>query len=292
MHLRQLVVGAFALAATLMLGTAPARAQDERVVRRVPTDMVESILRDMSITYKKTSGKGVNVYFYDYTRNNLKVRLHYHDGKDLMLDALFTTPVTLSSLNEWNVKSRFSRALLLKQGASEVTTLDSNLDCLGGVTQNTIKQFIRVFDQEAKAFHDFIGALEVVEEVYTDVTEQRLERVLNALNIKFNRKAGGVPGVFLYDFVRNGYNLRVTNFKGKDLMIDAVFARTSLDSINKYHLQRNFVRVVLYPGSGKPYTSLESNLDCVGGCSDSILRAWIVIFDTEVATFDKFLKSQ
>jgi hypothetical protein len=128
------------------------------------------------------------------------------------------------------------------------------------------------------------------EEVFKDVTPDRLEKVLNALNINFKKTQGKGNNVFMYDFERQGFKLRVTNFSGLDLMIDGVFEAAPLAKVNQWNVKRSYIRAVLYPGNGKPYTALEANLDCVAGTSESVIRYFITSFDGEMTAFDDFLK--
>ena len=75
---------------------------------------------------------------------------------------------------------------------------------------------------------------------------------------------------------------------GTDLMIDAQFKKLPLETLNDYNLKRKFIRAVAYDIRGTEFTSLETNLDCVGGISDSILRYFIRAFADEVREFTAF----
>src|SRR5262249_39172071 len=162
----------------------------------------------------------------------------------------------------------------------------SNLDLLGGVTEDTIRHFIRSFDQELTAWNPVSE-----EEIFKKATPDRIEKVLNAMNIKYEKKQQG--DVVSYDFNKNNFDLRLISFGGSDLMIDCIWRGAQpLAKLNQWNLKRHYVRAVLYDNKGNPYVALESNLDCVAGTSESIIRYFISTFETEASAFDGHLKAK
>jgi hypothetical protein len=143
---------------TALLLPTPGGGQErkELVYRNVSSDFLEKVLRDMNIRYKKTDGKTAGTYFYDYERNNYKIRLGNHGGKDLWIDALFPR-ATLDRINQWNVRAKFSRAVLAREGDVETSLVEAQLDCLGGVTEGIIRQFINRFDTEVRDYDRFLN---------------------------------------------------------------------------------------------------------------------------------------
>ncbi|MCI0684837.1 MAG: YbjN domain-containing protein [Gemmataceae bacterium] len=127
-----------------------------KVQRSVTSAKLESILQDMKIKYAKTAGKNEGVHYYDFERNNFKVRLHNYQGRDLWVDVHFTDKVSLDEINQWNVRAKFSRAVLIKNADKQSTSLEAQIDCEGGVTDGMIRQFILRFDGEIKAFVQFL----------------------------------------------------------------------------------------------------------------------------------------
>jgi hypothetical protein len=123
-----------------------------KVQRIVTSAKLESILDDMKIKYAKTAGKNEAVHYYDYERSNFKVRLHNYQGRDLWLDVHFSEKMSLDEVNQWNIRAKFSRAVLIKSGDKQSTSLESQIDCEGGITDGMIRQFILRFDGEIKAF--------------------------------------------------------------------------------------------------------------------------------------------
>lgn len=132
-------------------------AQD-KVINTVSNEKIESIMNALNITFKKSPGKKEGVTFFDYTRNNYDIRLHNYDGKDLWIDALFNDKTSLEQVNEWNVRAKFTRAVLLKSAeGKETISLESQIDCAGGVTDGMIRQFIIRFDAEIQGFVKFLS---------------------------------------------------------------------------------------------------------------------------------------
>ncbi|MBI3408809.1 MAG: YbjN domain-containing protein [Planctomycetes bacterium] len=150
-----LTLGVMCLGLWLLAGAGVAQ---DKVITKVSNEKVESILNAMDITFKKVPGKKDGVTFFDYDRNNYKIRLHNYDGKDLWIDALFNDKTSLEQVNQWNVQAKFSRAVLLKNPeGKETISLESQMDCAGGVTDGMIRQFINRFDGELKNFVKFLS---------------------------------------------------------------------------------------------------------------------------------------
>ena len=280
---KQLLAGALLL---LVPPSAPA----QEVFKEISSQRLEDLLRGMNIQFTKGTGeKGLT--WYDYKSKTVQLRLWNFNGKDLMID-VFLPKVDWEVVNNWNGRAKFSRARLNKdkQTGVESAVIESNLDLVGGATEEAIRHFIRSFDLEVAAWANVSVPAVAEEETFKSVPPERLEKILNGLNINFKKMQGQANNVFYYDFERSNHKLRVTDFGGGDLMIDCLFQQAPLAKVNKWNLDRSYVRAVLYPGDGKPYTALESNLDCAGGTSESIIRFFITSFEGEVTAFDEYLK--
>ena len=140
------------IASCLLFLAGVGLAQDPAVTTTLPADRLEKILAGMDIQYKKTPGKKDGVWFYQFTRGDRPVRLHNYDGQDLWIDSVFPQTMTLAELNRWNAGTRHSRAVLLKDGGKTTVSLEMQVDCLGGVTDAIVKQFITRFDGELENF--------------------------------------------------------------------------------------------------------------------------------------------
>jgi Putative bacterial sensory transduction regulator len=281
------------LSALVLLATlvSSGLGQDAKVYKKLPVADLEAILKSLDIEYEKTqSPTKKNLVFFTFERKKFKLALHYSDGDDVMLVAEFPA-LPLAAINRWNRGTRYSRAVLYQDKTNEYTTLEANLDITAGVTDDTVRHFIRRYDDEVKKFAQLMyGSAVRDEEVVTKVTSDHLEKILKNLGIRFKKTAGKEEGVFTYEFERDAFKIRLHNFKGADLMLDAAFKEIPLEEVNKYNSGRKFIRAVLYqPDRGKKYTALEANLDCVGGVSDNVIRYFIGTFDGELNEFAKFI---
>jgi hypothetical protein len=128
--------------------------------------------------------------------------------------------------------------------------------------------------------------------VYKNVSSETLERILKDINIQYKKSAGNKQGLFYYEYTRNNFTLRLHNYEGKDIWIEALFTdRMSLEDVNRWNVRAKFSRCVLLNSDAKTTVSLENQLDCLGGCTDAILRQFIVRFDSEVRDFADFVKN-
>jgi hypothetical protein len=149
---QRLVLTAFALFSTALLAFAAPEPEVGPVATSMPPEKLEPILDKLEIKYKKTAGKKDGIYFYDFRRGGLSVRLHNYDGQDLWIDSTFTEPLALEDVNKWNVRAKFSRAVLIPGDEKVTVSLEAQLDCVGGVTDAMVRQFIRRFDGELAQF--------------------------------------------------------------------------------------------------------------------------------------------
>jgi hypothetical protein len=140
-------------ALSIILLPVSGQSQKAKVYRYVTNSQLEKLLKDMDIAFKKVPAKEDGVMFYDFERNNFKLRLHSYGGRDLWLEGIFPA-TSLETVNRWNQRTKFTRAVVVTEEDS--TSLEAQLDCAGGVTEGMVLQFIRRFDGEVQAFAKFI----------------------------------------------------------------------------------------------------------------------------------------
>jgi hypothetical protein len=127
----------------------------EKLFRGLPSQQLETVLKDMKISYKKGRGDKAGIFLYDFEHNKSKIRLVNYNSNDLWIDAIFPK-LELEEINRWNRKAKFCRAVLFKDGEEESTSLENQLDCKGGVSLGMVRQFIRRFEQDVEAFGKFV----------------------------------------------------------------------------------------------------------------------------------------
>jgi hypothetical protein len=124
-----------------------------KVLKNVSNDMVEKTLQSLDLKFEKGERKvkDSTIAYYDFKRDEQSYRL-YNYVTDLWIECLFDKKLTPELVNAWNAQAKFSRAVLLEQKDKTSLSLESQLDCLGGVTDAMVKQFVNRFDEETKKF--------------------------------------------------------------------------------------------------------------------------------------------
>jgi hypothetical protein len=127
-----------------------------KVYRTVSNDAVEKILQSLELKYQKAERKDKDstTMYFDFTRGGQPFRL-YNYGNDLWIECTFEKKLIAADINRWNAEAKFSRLVLIEQKDKTILSLEAQLDCLGGVTDAVIKQYINRFDEEAKKFAKF-----------------------------------------------------------------------------------------------------------------------------------------
>jgi Putative bacterial sensory transduction regulator len=123
------------------------------VYTQINDQTVEKVLTGLEIKFKKDERKlkDSSIAFYEFERSERTYRL-YNYRSDLWIECLFDKSIKLDDVNRWNAEAKFSRAVLLDQKDKSVVSLEAQLDCLGGVTDAMITQFVNRFDEEGKKF--------------------------------------------------------------------------------------------------------------------------------------------
>ena len=150
-HLVAFVVFAAALVCT------PTSPSQSKVYRTVSNETVEKILQGLEIKYQKEERKGkeASIMLFDFKRGDNTYRLFNYQN-DLWIECTFEQKMKPEDVNRWNAEAKFSRLVLIEQKDKAMLSLESQLDCLGGVSDAVIRQYINRFDEEAKRFAKFM----------------------------------------------------------------------------------------------------------------------------------------
>ncbi len=264
-------------------------------IGNVSDAVIEKVLRSLNTQFQRStlSGGGSR---YSFTLDGLKLRIDNYGNHDIMVAASFPK-ANLDQLNQFNMRNKFIRAVSYSHNTpNQYTALESNLDCAVGVSEEMIRYFITAYVQDAKNFVKFLNGTPLPSTSLpppptgakvVQLNGDFLEQVLRGLNVQFDRKTGN--NLTSYDFNLDGFAVRLTNF-GQDLMIDAVFGDANLDALNRYNVDRKFIRAVSYTNNnGGRYTSLEANLDCAAGVTDEMVRHFITTYVQYARHFSDYL---
>ncbi|MCI0379231.1 MAG: YbjN domain-containing protein [Gemmataceae bacterium] len=142
--------------------------EEEEVFQTANTDRLEKMLKSLNYAFKKTQEKGVTLYEYSFGKH--KVRLHCHQGGGVLVLETAFPKLALEKINKYNHDSRYVRAALRPDASGkDVTTLESYLDCRGGVTDTIVRGFLTIFDRDLKAFER--NFMEVGQEMESEIRE-------------------------------------------------------------------------------------------------------------------------
>ena len=146
--LAMILVAACLAAVTLHAEEDEDAITTEKVVRKATPQFVEQLLGKLDLDYKEASK---NSYLIQLA--GMKMLILIQTG-DLQLYIGFKgAKASVNRINEWNRTHRFSRAYVDKDNDP---VLESDLDFAGGVTLDTLKNFITLFESSAKAYKEFL----------------------------------------------------------------------------------------------------------------------------------------
>ena len=124
-------------------------AKEEQTFKEVSAERLEKILADLKIKFTKVPLKGgLPVYRYQSKETTIVLT---NWGKDMMLEAKFPK-LPLANVNQYNLDRKFIRTVAYKNKLGEYTGLEANLNFQGGVTDSIVRNFIAVFEEDAREF--------------------------------------------------------------------------------------------------------------------------------------------
>jgi molybdenum cofactor biosynthesis enzyme MoaA len=146
-----------ALGLSLCLLVPMVGRSQNKVYNNVSNETVEKVLKSLELKFDKGERKVKDnaVAYYDFKRDEISYRL-FNYGSDLWIETPIEQKLKLEDINRWNAQAKFSRAVLIDQKDKASISLEAQIDCLGGVTDAVIKQFVTRFDEETKKFVQFV----------------------------------------------------------------------------------------------------------------------------------------
>ena len=135
----------------LTAAARPATASAQEIMSSVSAKHMESILSSMGLDFEKKSDTSWRVDL-----DGKKVLLIMaNDNTDAQLYIGFgDTQVNAKQMNEWNSDHRFGRAYADDDGNP---VLESDLDFAGGVTDDIIKAWIKLYGAQVKSYIKFLS---------------------------------------------------------------------------------------------------------------------------------------
>ncbi len=144
------------MASCLVLPSAA--LSQNKVPRSASNEMVENVLKGLDLKFQKgeQKGKDAAVFYYDFKRGEQSYRL-YNYVNDLWIEAIFEKQIKIEEVNLWNATAKFARLVQVDQKTKTSLSLESQLDCLGGVTEMGIRQYINRFEKETASFKKYLA---------------------------------------------------------------------------------------------------------------------------------------
>jgi len=128
-----------------------------KVYRTVTNEGIEKILQSIEVKYQKEERKNKDavIMLFDFKRGDQSFRLFNYQS-DLWIECTVERKVKPEDVNRWNADAKFSRLVVIEEKGKTILSLESQLDCAGGVTDAMIKHYVNRFEDEAKKFAKFI----------------------------------------------------------------------------------------------------------------------------------------
>src|SRR5438552_17523478 len=73
------------------------------------------------------------------------------------------------------------------------------------------------------------------DKVFRSLTPDAVEKMLKDIKIEYKKSSAKKGDEHYYDFTRNHYRIRLTQFSAEEMMLDCVFRGISLDKVNQWN---------------------------------------------------------
>jgi hypothetical protein len=127
------------------------------------------------------------------------------------------------------------------------------------------------------------------DKVYRALPPETTEKMLQELKIDFKKTSSKKGDEHYYDFTREGFKIRLTQFSPTELKLDCVFRGIALDNVNQWNFSSRFGRAVHYKDTSGEITILEYALDLSGGVTAGTIKQFVARFDDELKKYDKYV---
>jgi hypothetical protein len=136
----------------------------------------------------------------------------------------------------------------------------------------------------------FVPAVRAQEDkVLRGLTPEAAEALLKELKIEFVKSSSKRGDEHYYDFKRDAFKVRLTQFSAQEIMLDCVFRGVPMEKVNMWNASTRFTRASLHKDTSGEFTLLEYGLDLTGSVTTGTLKLFIVRFDDELKKYEKFV---
>jgi hypothetical protein len=127
------------------------------------------------------------------------------------------------------------------------------------------------------------------DKVFRSLTPEATEKLLQEFKIEFKKTSSKKGDEHYYDFMRDGYRVRLSYFSPQEMMLDCVFRGLPIEKVNAWNASTRLSRATFNKDVSGDFTILEYGLDIAGGATAGTIKQFVVRFDEELKKYDKLV---
>ena len=127
------------------------------------------------------------------------------------------------------------------------------------------------------------------DKVFRSLTPEATEKLLQEFKIEFKKTSSKKGDEHYYDFMREGFRVRLSYFSPQEMMLDCVFRGLSIEKVNAWNASTRLSRATFHKDVSGDFTILEYGLDISGGATAGTMKQFVVRFDEELKKYDKLV---
>ena len=129
------------------------------------------------------------------------------------------------------------------------------------------------------------------EKVFRTLAPAALESLLKDFKIDFNKTSAKKGDEHYFEFKRDKFRVRLTQYSPQELKVDCVFRGLPLETVNLWNAAARFSRASQHKNGSGSVTLLEYGLDISGGATPGTIKQFVLRFDEELKNYDKFVNA-
>jgi Putative bacterial sensory transduction regulator len=127
------------------------------------------------------------------------------------------------------------------------------------------------------------------DKVFRELKPVETEKFLQELKIEFNKTASPKGEETYFEYKRDKFRIRLTQYSPKELKLDCVFRGMSLEQVNAWNRAARFSKATHHKDGTAEITMLEYALDISGGATAGTIKQFVSRFDEDLKSYDKFV---
>ena len=127
------------------------------------------------------------------------------------------------------------------------------------------------------------------EKIFRALTPEATEKLLQELKLEFNKSVSKKGDEHYFEFKREKFRIRLTQYPSQELKLDCVFRGVPLDMVNLWNTGARYSRATLHKDGATDITLLEYALDISGGATAGTIKQFVQRFDEDLKKYDKYV---